>query len=189
MGHLGRLDRKHRKQFKSFCWNWLCMHMQDINPLDPAGMSWRLVVTVSCILCWKTINTLLEMALGLCGFDSAYRMENLRSSHFFRPHHRWRKRKLWWGWDCFLVLLNWFPRGEFTSRRKIGREGTNSAERADFGGTKVKAPQSQLSRFCGPGGQPCSLTRLLLVLPKGHWVPRETEHQWHASQALGRSGC
>lgn len=29
------------------------------------------------------------------------------------------------------------------------REGEHtSAERADFGGTKVKAPQSQLSRFC-----------------------------------------
>ena len=106
--------------------------MQDINPLDPAGMSWRLVATVSCILCWKIINTLLEMALDLRGFDSAYRMENLRSSHFFRPHHRWRKRKLWWGRDCFLVLLNWFPRGKFTSRRKTGRESTTSAERADW---------------------------------------------------------
>ena len=165
------------------------MHMQDIHPLHPADMSWRLVATVSCILCLKTINTLLQMALPLRGFGSACRIEKLRSPQFFRPHHRWWKRKPWRGRDCFLVLLNWFPRGEFTSRRKTGREGTTSAERADFSGTKVKAPESQLSRFCWPVGLLCSLARLLLVLPKGRWAPRETENQWHASQAVGRSGC
>lgn len=46
------------------------------------------------------------------------------------------------------------PEGRVHIRRKTGGERT-TAERADFGGTKVKAPELQLSRFCCPDGLLC----------------------------------
>lgn len=46
--------------------------------------------------------------------------------------------------------LSWLPREVFTSGREMGRETTTSVESRLWGGggTKIKAPESQLSMFC-----------------------------------------
>lgn len=98
VGQLGRLDRKHTEQFKSFYYNWFRMHMcvcvhtcwcifahTEIYPLDPADMNWRLVATMSYIPDLKTINTLLDFALHLHGFGCGYRIENLGKFLLFKP--------------------------------------------------------------------------------------------------------